>query len=191
MEFFTGWLFYALIACLLGIGGYFTLRFAGVQIRALPHSVAMLWKKADQEGISPFQALTVGLSTRVGTGNIIGIAVALTLGGSGEFHCRCISADIWLGTRPHRRRAGLAERSHCIRRYTLYQPCNERHRTRGGLRVPDAGYIRCRAAFIRIAGDDQFDLQERVRRTAGRRRAGRLCLRSGVDDRRSARAVFK
>src|SRR5260363_20155 len=77
MEFFTGWLFYALIACLLGIGGYFTLRFAGVQIRALPHSVAMLWKKADQEGISPFQALTVGLSTRVGTGNIIGIALAM------------------------------------------------------------------------------------------------------------------
>ncbi|CCD29964.1 Alanine/glycine/cation symporter [Candidatus Glomeribacter gigasporarum BEG34] len=92
MEFFTGWLFYALIACLLGIGGYFTLRFAGVQIRALPHSVAMLWKKADQEGISPFQALTVGLSTRVGTGNIIGIAVALTLGGPGAIFWMWVTA---------------------------------------------------------------------------------------------------
>src|SRR5260363_239337 len=83
---------YALIACLLGIGGNFTLRFAGVQIRALPHSVAMLWKKADQEGISPFQALTVGLSTRVGTGNIIGIAVALTLGGPGAIFWMWVTA---------------------------------------------------------------------------------------------------
>ncbi len=98
MDLITEWLFSALIACLLGAGGYFTLRFAGVQARALPHSVAMLWKRAGKEGITPFQALTIGLASRVGTGNIVGIAVALTVGGPGAIFWMWLTALLGMST---------------------------------------------------------------------------------------------
>ena len=39
--------------------------------------------ETDKSGITPLQALTVSLASRVGTGNLAGVAVALTLGGPG------------------------------------------------------------------------------------------------------------
>ncbi|ODP31200.1 sodium:alanine symporter family protein [Pandoraea sp. ISTKB] len=74
---------YPLVIALLGAGLYFTLRFGGIQFRALAHSVCLLRKSGSTGGISPFQAFATGLASRVGTGNIAGVAVALTIGGPG------------------------------------------------------------------------------------------------------------
>lgn len=73
---------YVLIYLLLGAGLFFTLRFGFLQIRLLPHSIRMLWHN-NGGGITPFQAFAIGVASRVGTGNIAGVAVALTVGGSG------------------------------------------------------------------------------------------------------------
>ncbi|WP_087690992.1 sodium:alanine symporter family protein [Pandoraea sp. PE-S2R-1] len=74
---------YPLVVALLGAGLYFTIRFGGVQARALWHSISLLRSSGSPTGISPFQAFATGLASRVGTGNIAGVAVALTIGGPG------------------------------------------------------------------------------------------------------------
>lgn len=78
----------ALIILLVGAGLYFTLRTRCVQVRRIGEMVRLLFKKpagskADRQGISSFQAFCIALSGRVGTGNIIGVATAIALGGPG------------------------------------------------------------------------------------------------------------
>ena len=74
---------YVLIYVLLGVCAYFTLRFGFIQARIF-HST--LFKKEPgltEGGITGFQAFATGVTSRVGTGNIVGVAVALTVGGPG------------------------------------------------------------------------------------------------------------
>jgi AGCS family alanine or glycine:cation symporter len=52
----------------------------------------------DKDGISPFQALTVSLASRVGTGNIAGVAVAITLGGPGAIFWMWMVALVGMAT---------------------------------------------------------------------------------------------
>lgn len=74
-----------LIYLLIGVGIYFTVRLGFIQIRHFGHMFSVLKKsrQADSAGISSFQALCTSLAARVGTGNLAGVAVALTLGGPG------------------------------------------------------------------------------------------------------------
>ncbi|BCS95394.1 sodium:alanine symporter [Desulfoluna limicola] len=74
-----------LIYLLIGVGIYFTFRLGFIQFRHFGHMFSVLRKsrKADSAGISSFQALCTSLAARVGTGNLAGVAVALTLGGPG------------------------------------------------------------------------------------------------------------
>lgn len=74
-----------LIYLLIGVGIYFTLRLGFIQFRHFGHMFSVLKnsRKADKAGISSFQALCTSLAARVGTGNLAGVAVALTLGGPG------------------------------------------------------------------------------------------------------------
>ncbi len=76
---------YVLIYGLLAVGVYFTLRLRFIQISHFPEMIRNITgaKQADRAGITPFQALCTSLASRVGTGNIAGVAVALTLGGPG------------------------------------------------------------------------------------------------------------
>lgn len=75
---------YVLIILLVGTGIYFTLRTKFVQIRMLPESIRILAeKKQDDTGVSSFQALMISTASRVGTGNIAGVATALAAGGAG------------------------------------------------------------------------------------------------------------
>ncbi|MFJ2995248.1 alanine/glycine:cation symporter family protein [Pandoraea sp. NPDC087047] len=74
---------YPLVVALLGAGLYFTVRFGGIRVRTLWHSLCLLRTSGSTTGISPFQAFATGLASRVGTGNIAGVAVALTIGGPG------------------------------------------------------------------------------------------------------------
>lgn len=79
---------YIIIGGLLGLGVYFTIRTKFVQIRLLKEMCRLLTDKAmitgeGKKGISSFQSFCIGAATRIGTGNLAGVAVALTLGGPG------------------------------------------------------------------------------------------------------------
>lgn len=84
---------YLLIAVLLGAGLYFTIRLCGVQITMLPEMLRLLLRSGGSHDanrsenphrrISSFQAFAVSLASRVGTGNIAGVAIAIALGGPG------------------------------------------------------------------------------------------------------------
>lgn len=89
-----------LIYLLLGVGIYFTIRTKFVQLRLFPAMVkAIGGSRSDAEGgISSFQAFCVGLASRVGTGNIAGVAVALTLGGPGAIFWMWIVAMVGMAT---------------------------------------------------------------------------------------------
>ena len=75
---------YILIIMLLGVGLYFTFRGKLVQLRLLPESIRVVGEKPkDGKAVSAFQALMVSTASRVGTGNIVGVANAIAIGGYG------------------------------------------------------------------------------------------------------------
>ncbi|WP_203831900.1 alanine/glycine:cation symporter family protein [Catellatospora citrea] len=76
---------YVLVYLLIGAGLYFTLRTRAVQFRLFPKMISEMRgsRSGEDTGVSSFQAFCVGLASRVGTGNIAGVAIALTLGGPG------------------------------------------------------------------------------------------------------------
>jgi AGCS family alanine or glycine:cation symporter len=85
---------YVLIYVVLGVGVYFSIATRFVQLRHF----GLLWRlvlssrSGAKGGISSFQAFCIGLSSRVGTGNIAGVAIALTLGGPGAiFWMWCVA----------------------------------------------------------------------------------------------------
>lgn len=75
---------YLLIILLLAVGLYFTFRSKFVQLRLLGESIRVVGEKSDDENaVSAFEALMVSTASRVGTGNIVGVANAIALGGYG------------------------------------------------------------------------------------------------------------
>ena len=77
---------FLLIPLLLGTGIYLTIRLGGIQFRALGRGIKHTFAsdESDSEGdISNYQALTTALAATVGTGNIVGVATAIALGGPG------------------------------------------------------------------------------------------------------------
>lgn len=78
---------YALIGALVVCGLYFTFRSRGVQIRMFFEMFRLLGESGDKHDgknhVSSFQAFAVSVATRVGTGNLAGVATAIALGGPG------------------------------------------------------------------------------------------------------------
>ncbi|MGE4372130.1 MAG: alanine/glycine:cation symporter family protein [Xanthobacter sp.] len=91
---------YVLIYGLLAVGVYFTLRLGFLQIIHFPEMLRTVLRanKNDHSGITPFQALCTSLASRVGTGNIAGVAVALTLGGPGAIFWMWVVATLGMAT---------------------------------------------------------------------------------------------
>lgn len=79
---------YILIFMLIGAGVYFTIRTRFVQLRRIGDVIRILKEKSrDENGtkqVSSFQALMISTASRVGTGNIAGIAAAIAAGGPGS-----------------------------------------------------------------------------------------------------------
>lgn len=74
----------ALIYLCLAAGLFYTVLTRFMQVRLFGEMVRLIKSgKSSDEGISPFQALAVSLSGRVGTGNIAGVAAAIGFGGPG------------------------------------------------------------------------------------------------------------
>lgn len=78
---------YILLAVLVGCGLYFTIRTRFVQFRYIGEMFRLLGEGAVEgckgKHINSFQAFAVSIATRVGTGNLAGVATAIALGGPG------------------------------------------------------------------------------------------------------------
>ena len=94
-----------LLFLLVGTGVFFTIRLRGVQLRRFGEgfhrvfgSFTLRGKKADDQGMSSFQALATAIAAQVGTGNITGCATALVSGGPGALFWVWVSAFFGMAT---------------------------------------------------------------------------------------------
>ncbi|WP_019243899.1 MULTISPECIES: alanine/glycine:cation symporter family protein [Bacillus] len=72
------------IYTILGVGLLFSLLTRFLQIRHIKEMFTLMFKgKSSDAGVSSFQALSIALAGRVGTGNIAGVATAIAFGGPG------------------------------------------------------------------------------------------------------------
>ncbi|MDT8392443.1 MAG: alanine/glycine:cation symporter family protein [Bacteroidales bacterium] len=78
---------YAVLAMLVPTGIYFIIRLKFLNVTKLFHSIRIVAGKYDKAGdagdVSHFKALTTALSATVGTGNIVGVSLAIYFGGPG------------------------------------------------------------------------------------------------------------
>src|SRR6056297_836182 len=78
---------YALLILLIPTGVFFAIKYKFLHLTKLKHAIAVIRgkfdKKEDQGDINHFRALTTALSATVGTGNIVGVALAIYWGGPG------------------------------------------------------------------------------------------------------------
>lgn len=114
---------YVLVYGLLAVGVYFTARLGFIQLRRFPHMLRIVrpGQGGDASGISPFQALCTSLASRVGTGNLAGVAIALGVGGPGALFWMWCTAAVGMAT-------AYAESSLA----QLYKTRDERGQYRGG-----------------------------------------------------------
>jgi len=90
---------YFIITLLLAAGFYFSFGTKFVQIRLFPEMFRLIVEKRDGEsGVSPFQAFTISAASRVGTGNITGVALAIGVGGPGAVFWMWIIAVLGMAT---------------------------------------------------------------------------------------------
>jgi len=94
---------FVLIPLLLATGFYLTVRLRGLQFRKLWQSLWIAFvvrKEKDAEGdISHFQALMTALAATVGTGNIVGVATAIALGGPGALFWMWMTGLVGMATK--------------------------------------------------------------------------------------------
>ena len=90
-----------LITLLVGTGIFLTIRLKFLPWRNLGYAIKMVFSKRDKHAgdISPFQSLMTALSATIGTGNIVGVATAMVLGGPGALVWMWIAAAFGLSTK--------------------------------------------------------------------------------------------
>ncbi len=91
---------YVLTILLIAVGIYFTIRLKFMQFRhfVLSWKLLFLGKNDRDNHVSPFEALATSLAARVGSGNIAGVAVAITLGGPGAIFWMWVVAFLGMAT---------------------------------------------------------------------------------------------
>jgi AGCS family alanine or glycine:cation symporter len=91
-----------LIIFLVGTGLFLTIRLSFFSFRMLPHSLKMLFTKQDDKSagdISHFQAVMTALAATVGTGNVVGVATAVVIGGPGAVFWMWMTALVGMATK--------------------------------------------------------------------------------------------
>lgn len=85
---------------LIGTGLFLTIITGAICIRRVPSAFRRMFDKGDSEGdITPFQALTTALAATIGTGNIVGVATAISIGGPGAVFWMWIVAIVGITTK--------------------------------------------------------------------------------------------
>jgi len=104
LEQFVNWLndqiwSQALIYLCLGAGLFYSIATRFLQVRHLKDMIRLLFDgKSSDAGVSSFQALSIALSGRVGTGNIAGVATAIAYGGPGAIFWMWVMAFLGSAT---------------------------------------------------------------------------------------------
>ena len=91
-----------MLILLLGTGIYLTAGLGFMTMRKVPRAVSLLFSGVSGRGegdIAPFKALMTSLSATIGTGNIAGVATAITLGGPGALFWMWITALFAMATK--------------------------------------------------------------------------------------------
>ena len=90
-----------MLALLVGTGVFLTVRLRFLPWLNLWYAIRLIFHKKDRHAgdISPFQSLMTALSATIGTGNIVGVATAMVLGGPGAIVWMWISAAFGLATK--------------------------------------------------------------------------------------------
>ena len=95
---------YVLIFGLVGIGLYFTLRLGFIQVKRFGVASKRVFggvfkkEKAQEGSMSSFQALATSIAAQIGTGNVAGVATAITMGGPGAVFWMWVSAFFGMAT---------------------------------------------------------------------------------------------
>ena len=113
-----------LLVMLMGSHIYFTLRLRGVQRYTLRGIRLSLGTGRGAGGMSAFGALATSLAAAIGTGNIIGVATAVALGGPGAVFWCWLTGALGMATR-------YGETLICLR----HRRCEKSGRARGGAMV--------------------------------------------------------
>lgn len=99
----SNWLWGPPLLLLLGVGGLFlTIRFGFLQFRYIGYIFGQTFgkmKKKAENGISGFQACTASLAACVGASNIVGVPLAIAMGGPGAIVWMWILAAVGMGTK--------------------------------------------------------------------------------------------
>ncbi|ERL03674.1 alanine/glycine:cation symporter family protein [Mitsuokella sp. oral taxon 131] len=90
-----------LITLLVGTGIFLTIRLKLLQVCHLPQALRLIFKAQNKgEGdVSSFKALCVALAATVGTGNIVGVATAVKVGGPGALFWMWVAAFFGMATK--------------------------------------------------------------------------------------------
>ncbi len=92
----------AMLVLLLGTGLYLSIGLRFMTVRRIPVALRLLLQGRQGRGegdISPFSALMTALSATIGTGNIAGVATAVSLGGPGALFWMWITALVGMATK--------------------------------------------------------------------------------------------
>ncbi|HIV81404.1 MAG TPA: sodium:alanine symporter family protein [Candidatus Salinicoccus merdavium] len=99
----SGWVWgLPLIIFLVGTGIFLTIRISFFSFRMLPYSLKKAFSKQDDKSegdISHFQALMTALAATVGTGNVVGVATAVVIGGPGAVFWMWMTALVGMATK--------------------------------------------------------------------------------------------
>ncbi|ORT48528.1 sodium:alanine symporter [Vibrio sp. qd031] len=92
-----------LLLLLVGTGAYFTFKLGLIQIRHLPTALKLVFSKSSSSSakgdVSSFAALCTALSATIGTGNIVGVATAIKVGGPGALFWMWLAALFGMATK--------------------------------------------------------------------------------------------
>lgn len=88
-----------LLLLIFGCGLYLNTRLHFLPLRKLPYALHLISEKPEDGGISPFASLCTALSATVGTGNIVGAAGAVVLGGAGALFWMDLSAVLCMSVK--------------------------------------------------------------------------------------------
>jgi len=89
----------ALVYILVGFGLFFTVASRGLQFRFFRRMVGILKISESKSGrVSSYQAVMLSIGGRVGSGNIVGVALAITYGGPGAVFWMWVVAALGMAT---------------------------------------------------------------------------------------------
>ncbi len=90
-----------MLVMILGVGLWLTFRIRAISIRRIPYAFKQLLhgRSTGEGGIAPYSALMLSLSATIGTGNIVGVATAMGLGGPGALFWMWCTALVGMATK--------------------------------------------------------------------------------------------